>query len=116
MRPPMLVTEMIRPERAVRMAGSTARVTRHTPKKLMSSLRRRSSNDVCSSVPEKARARVVHEHIDPPVAMQDVAHAGVHRVLVLDVELPDVERHAVGLGAEPGGTPPCRGCAWSRRP
>ena len=53
MRPPMLVTEMIRPDPAARIAGSTARVTRQTPKKLTSNVRRRSSNDVCSSVPRK---------------------------------------------------------------
>ena len=49
--PFMLVTVMIRPEPAARMAGRRARVTRATPKKLTSSVCCSSSIVICSSVP-----------------------------------------------------------------
>ena len=47
----MLVTVMMWPCPARRMEGTSARVTRHTPKKFTSIIRRIVSSDVCSSVP-----------------------------------------------------------------
>jgi hypothetical protein len=49
--PPTLETVMIRPDPAARIIGRIARVTRHTPKKLISMVRRSAAFGICSNVP-----------------------------------------------------------------